>query len=224
MLTVQVMELNCALSSQQRHWLTSTTSTFFPLQEFRKCWESNPGLLGRETSMLTIVLCCPPLCRWALAYSIGFGALISVSRERHEQKALEVIQLFIAEPINFNLIFFPSWTGPIFSCRRRCQREKCLLCVQVNFRSLNSLPITLWRNVLAHRAMKWPFSVFFPAIHTCFHVCLTNDLASPNAGTGNLTLVSRVVPTQALLFRTAYYLSYRSSCSNENRALDKQLG
>ena len=37
-----------------------STSTIFPLKNFRECWKSNPGYLSPEASTLTIVLCCPP--------------------------------------------------------------------------------------------------------------------------------------------------------------------
>ena len=43
---------HCPLSSYQHHWLNSPTL---------ECWESNLGQLGLEASLLTIVVCRPPM-------------------------------------------------------------------------------------------------------------------------------------------------------------------
>ena len=40
----------------------------FLLKEFRESWKSNPGHLGLESSMLNMVLCCPPHHEWKYFY------------------------------------------------------------------------------------------------------------------------------------------------------------
>ena len=55
---------HCPLSSNQRHWLTSSMSVIFSSEFCCECWESHPGQLGPEASMLTIVLCCPSLANF----------------------------------------------------------------------------------------------------------------------------------------------------------------
>ena len=46
------------LSSDQGNWFTSAMRIIFSSENFRECWELNPGQLSQGSSMLTTVLYC----------------------------------------------------------------------------------------------------------------------------------------------------------------------
>ena len=75
-----IFSSHCPLSFKQCSWWSSATSTISSYEIFWERWESNPGQLGLEPSMISILLCCsPPIkeCFYRVLFTVaGSGHLL----------------------------------------------------------------------------------------------------------------------------------------------------